>query len=348
MSGEWNRYGPTSAKGRGLGRRFVCPDAIDMHGHVHVPEADAALGTVAREVVPGVSPETVVLNRRQNEERRPNMIDMRLRLADLDAMGIARQVILPAPGQCFYGAEPEAAARATRVLNDGIAEHAREGKGRLLPFGSVPLQEPSLAVTELERCIGQLGFHGVEVLTNVAGRELSSPEFEPFWARAAALRVLVVLHPTGFAQPQRLGRFYDNNVIGNPLDTTLAVHHLILDGVLERHPDLRLMAVHGGGYASAYSGRLDHAWGARSDARASLPKPPSFYLGKIYLDSVVFDPRQLEFLIKVFGAGQILLGTDYPYDMADYDPLELLAAANLSDADRHAIALGNASRLLGL
>ncbi len=348
MSGEWNRYGPSVARGRGASRRFACPDAIDMHGHVYVPEADAALGSPAREAAVGIAPDTVVLNRRQNQERRPNMVDMALRLADLDAMGLARQVILPAPGQCFYGAEPTNAARATRVLNDGIAELARRGEGRLLPFGSVPMQEPELAVAELERCVGELRFHGAEILTNVAGREVSSPEFEPFWKRAAELRCLVVLHPTGFTQPLRLGRFYDNNVIGNPLDTTLALHHLILDGVLERHPDLRLMAVHGGGYAAAYSGRLDHAWGARSDARASLPHPPSTYLSKVFFDTVVFDPRQLEFLVKVLGAEQILLGTDYPYDMADYDPLELLAAADLPDEVRHAIARDNACRLLAV
>jgi aminocarboxymuconate-semialdehyde decarboxylase len=160
--------------------------------------------------------------------------------------------------------------------------------------------------------------------------------------------MIVVLHPSGFSQAQRLGRFYSNNVIGNPLDTTVAIHHLILDGVLERHPELRLLAVHGGGYAAAYSGRLDHAWGARSDAHGTLPLAPSTYLKRIHYDTVVFDPLQLEHLVATFGADKIILGTDYPYDMADYDPLEMLAAARLDDSVRHAIATSNALALMSI
>ena len=158
MSGEWNRYGPTVARGRGTGHRFKTRAAIDMHGHVYVPEADALLGGLPRGDGGGsIAAGTLVLNRRQNEERRANMVDMDLRLRDLDAMGLARQAILPAPGQCFYAAEPESAARATRVLNDGIAELSAKGEGRFLPFGSVPMQQADLAVAELERCMGELG-----------------------------------------------------------------------------------------------------------------------------------------------------------------------------------------------
>jgi aminocarboxymuconate-semialdehyde decarboxylase len=110
------------------------------------------------------------------------------------------------------------------------------------------------------------------VLTNVAGRELSDPAFAPFWAKAEELGALIVIHPNGFTAGQRLTRFYFNNVIGNPLETALALHYLIFDGVLERHPNLRILAVHGGGYLGAYSGRMDHAWGARSDCHGELPK----------------------------------------------------------------------------
>jgi len=124
----------------------------------------------------------------------------------------------------------------------------------------------------------------------------------------------VVIHPNGFTQAQRLTRFYFNNVIGNPFDTTIALHYLIFDGVLERHPNLKILAVHGGGYLGGYSGRIDHAWGARSDARDSLPKPPTEYLKRVYVDTVVFTPHQLKYLIEVFGADHMLMGTDYPYD----------------------------------
>jgi aminocarboxymuconate-semialdehyde decarboxylase len=159
----------------------------------------------------------------------------------------------------------------------------------------------------------------------------------------------VVIHPNGFTEAKRLTRFYFNNVIGNPLETTIALHHLIFDGVIERHPNLKILAVHGGGYLPAYSGRIDHAWGARSDAHGDLPQPPTGYLKKIYFDTVVFTPHQLAELVRLFGADHIIMGTDYPFDMAEYDPIGHVASvAELDASARAAIAGGNARRLLGL
>ena len=211
------------------------------------------------------------------------------------------------------------------------------------------MPESTAAVLELEYCVQKLGFKGVQILTNVAGRELSDPAFESFWAKAEELKVLVVIHPAGFTEPRRLSRFYFDNVIGNPLDTTVAVHHLIFGGVMERHPNLRILAVHGGAYAAAYSGRMDHAWGARSDSRGTLPNPPSHYLRKFYVDTVVFTPHQLEYLVRLFGADHVLMGTDYPFDMAEYDPVgHVLAANGFDEATVTAIVGGNARRLLSL
>jgi aminocarboxymuconate-semialdehyde decarboxylase len=195
----------------------------------------------------------------------------------------------------------------------------------------------------------QLGFKGVQILTNVAGQELSDPAFAAFWKKAEELGAVVLIHPNGFTEAQRFSRFYFNNVIGNPLETTIALHYLIFDGVLERHPDLKIIAVHGGGFLGAYPGRIDHAWGARVDAKGDLPKPPSSYLKKIYVDTVVFTPEQLAALVATFGVDRVLMGTDYPYDMGEYEPLQHLAATkSLSDDARAAIAGGNAKRLLGV
>src|SRR5262249_47778420 len=143
-------------------------------------------------------------------------------------------------------------------------------------------------------------------------------------------------------------RFYFNNVVGNPFDTTLALHYLIFDGVLERHPRLKILAVHGGGYLAGYSGRIDHAWGARSDARGNLPKLPTEYLKRVYFDTVVFTPHQLRYLIEVLGADQILMGTDLPFDMADPDPIGHLGASALDASSMAAVAGGNAKKLLGI
>jgi aminocarboxymuconate-semialdehyde decarboxylase len=205
------------------------------------------------------------------------------------------------------------------------------------------------AAAELDRLMRTLGLKGVQVLTNIAGRELSDPDFAPFWAKAEKLGALVVIHPNGFTEGGRLTRFYFNNIIGNPFETTLALHYLIFDGVLERHPDLKLLAVHGGGYLGAYSGRIDHAWGARPDCRAGLPHPPTHYLRNVFVDSVVFTPHQLAALIEVFGADHVLIGTDYPYDMAETEPLSHLASVKTLDTRSiEAIAGGNAKKLLGI
>jgi aminocarboxymuconate-semialdehyde decarboxylase len=194
-----------------------------------------------------------------------------------------------------------------------------------------------------------LGMKGAQILTNVGGRELSDPAYAAFWKKAEELGSLVVIHPNGFTEARRFTRFYFNNVIGNPLETTIALHYLIFDGVIERHPNLKLLAVHGGGYLPAYSGRIDHAWGARSDSHADLPHPPTTYLKKIYFDTVVFSPHQLRELVGVFGVDHIIMGTDYPFDMGEYDPIGHVASVEEFDpATVAAIAGGNARRLLGL
>jgi aminocarboxymuconate-semialdehyde decarboxylase len=264
-------------------------------------------------------------------------------------MGLDMQVIKPPPPQCYYALPVDIAVEAARIVNDGIAEFVAQKPDRLKGFGSVPMPDGGEAAKELERCVSKLGFKGVQILTNVAGRELSDPAFAPFWKKAEELGVLVVIHPQGFTEAKRLSRFYFNNVIGNPLETTIALHYLIFDGVLERHPKLKLFAVHGGGYLGSYPGRIDHAWGARSDCHAGLPKPPTEYLKRVYVDTVVFTPYQLAELVRVFGADHVLMGTDYPFDMAEYDPIGHVAGVEGFDASTvAAIAGGNAKKLLGL
>ena len=211
----------------------------------------------------------------------------------------------------------------------------------------MPLPDGEEAPKELVRCVTKLGFRGVEILTNVNGKELSDPAFAPFWKKAEELGVLVVIHPNGFTEAARLRSFYFNNVIGNLLETTIALSHLIFDGVLERHPRLKILAVHGGGYLPAYAGRIDHAWGARSDAHGGLPHPPTTYRKRVYFDTVLFTPHQLQELVRLYGADHLLMGTDYPYDMADVDPIGLLCAA-FDDAETvAAICGGNAPALIG-
>jgi aminocarboxymuconate-semialdehyde decarboxylase len=267
----------------------------------------------------------------------------------MDQMGVDMQLVMPPPPQLYHTVALEYAVPAARMINDGVAEFVSKHPDRFIPIGNVPMQDGNEAAKELEYVMKTLKFKGVEILTNVHGKEISDPAFAPFWKKAEELGALVVIHPNGFTEGKRLSRFYFNNIIGNPFETTLALHYLIFDGVLERHSKLKIYAMHGGGYLGAYSGRIDHAWGARSDCQANLPKPPSSYLKQIYFDTVVFTPLQLEALVKTYGADHIVMGTDYPFDMLEYDPVgHINSAEGFDDATRAALAGGNAKKLLGL
>ena len=350
-----NRYAPTAARKHGRPGRDIRPKSttIDIHSHVAVPAAAAFvqphldLSTIP--LAHFATADTKELNRKQEADRRSRMTQYDERLKDMEAMGLDMQLVMPPPPQCYTTLPVEIAVKAARMVNEGIAEYIAKKPDRFLALGTVPMQDGKEAAAELARAMRELGFKGAEILTNVAGKEISDPAYAPFWAKAEELGALVLIHPNGFTEGRRLTRHYFNNVVGNPFETALALHYLVFDGVLARHPKLKILAVHGGGYLPAYSGRIDHAWGARSDARADLPEPPTSYLKKIYFDSVVFTPHQLEMLVRVFGADKILMGTDYPFDMGEYDPIGHLASVEAFDpATIAAIAGGNARRLLGL
>jgi len=354
MAKGMNRYGPTAARAHGRPGREVRPRTLtfDIHSHVAVPEAmELVAPHLDWSTVPlaqFATAETKAINQAQDAERRPQMTVIETRLGELDAMGLDMQLVMPPPPQCCYSVREDVAARANLVVNDGIAEFCARAPDRFVGLGTVTLQAPERAVEELRQVMGPYGLKGVEVLTNVSGKELSDPSLEPFWKEAERLGALIVIHPNGFTEGQRLTRFYFNNVVGNPLETALALHYLIFDGVLERYPDLKLLAVHGGGYLASYSGRIDHAWGAREDCRAGLPLPPTHYLRKVWLDTVVFTPHQLRCLVETFGPERIVMGTDYPYDMGEYEPVAHVLEAGLDDAAVAAICGGNAKELLGL
>jgi aminocarboxymuconate-semialdehyde decarboxylase len=336
----WNKYDLTAARCHGRPGREVRPKSLtlDAHAHIVVPEAAELarphLAASSDHLTSFASPETKAVAALQARDRAVNLKDQPLRLREMEAMGLDKQLVSPAPNQCYFTLPPDAGASVIARVNDGIAEWVARAPDRFVGLGTVPLQNPPAAVAELERAMTKLGLKGVEILSNVAGSEISDPSLEGFWAKAEALGALVMIHPSGFTEARRLARFYFNNVIGNPFDTTLALHYLIFDGVLERYPGLKIMASHGGGYLGGYSGRIDHAWGARSDARGSLPKPPSTYLKKIYVDSIVFTPHQLRALIEVFGSDHVLLGTDYPFDMAEMDPIGHVVGAGLDGGQR--------------
>ena len=328
--------------------------AIDMHAHALAPAVEALVEHEParrrqREEEERVgSPASAAHNRNLAPDYARKFANLSLRLAAMDEMRVDVQAISLPPTQYYYWAERDLAAAIVRAGNEHIAELCAQRPDRLVGLGAVAMQHPDLAAEQLADAIGRLGLRGVELCTRVEQRELADPAFEPFWAKAEELEAVVFLHPMGTTLGARVVPYYLTNVVGNPLDTALALSLLIFSGLLDRHPRLRIVAAHGGGYLPFYSARSDHAWEVRPESRTTL-EPPSAYLRRLFFDSLVYTPEQLAALVRVAGASQVVLGTDFPFDMGDYAPLDRLAAtAGLSDDDRSAIRGGNAARLLKL
>lgn len=348
-SGQPTAMGGRAGRASGSHRRF----AVDLHCHVFVPEAHALVGDAFEfemdDLFRFANDATRDVNAKQADTINQQLTSVERRLADMDAMGVDVQAISPAPLQYYYSLDPELGRAASQTINDHIATIAEENSDRIVGLANLPMQSPEFAVAELERAVKELGLRGCEISTNVAGAELSEDRFRKFWAKAEELDVVVFLHPSGFSEGRRLTDHYFTNVIGNPLDTTVAVHHLIFGGVLDAYPKLKICCAHGGGYLAAYSGRIDHAHGVRADCRRCIKEPPTSYLKRLYFDTIVFTEHQLEYLARQYGSDHLVLGTDYPYDMGMYAPVDFVeGVAELTDADKDAIVGGNAARLLGL
>jgi aminocarboxymuconate-semialdehyde decarboxylase len=337
---------PIIAK-RGPRKHFT----VDIHCHVETPEASDLVKGVEHAPEPAMvfaNAATREVNRKQQETIYPAITSVALRLKHMDRTGIDVQAISTAPGQYYYWADPDLGRQTSRLINENIAEICGRHPDRFVGLATVPLQAPSLAVAELEHAVKTLGLRGVEICTNVAGEELSDERFRPFFAKAEELGILIFMHPSGFTEGRRLSDHYFINVIGNPLDTTVAVHHLIFGGVLDAYPRLKIVVAHGGGYLPAYSGRIDHAHQARSDCRRIIKKRPTSYLKKLYFDTIVFTHHQLEYLAAQYGSDHIMLGTDYPYDMALPNAVRFVESAGLDERAQAAILGGNAAKLLKL
>lgn len=263
-------------------------------------------------------------------------------------MGVDIQAVAVSVYQYYYWADPEVGAKVTRLINEELAEQTSRFPDRFAPLGTVPLQDTEAAVAELRYCVDELGFRGLEINSHVEGSEIADSRLDPFWAEVEKLGAVVVVHTNGHPAKERLQSHNFVNLLGHAFEATLAIAHLIFNGVMERHPNLKIVVVHGGGYLPTYAGRIDHAWRAREDVREGVPNPPGSYLRRFFFDTMVFEPDQLEFLIDKYGADHVLLGTDYPYDMGEEDPLGLIGRVEgLSQDQIDLIAGGNAARLLG-
>jgi aminocarboxymuconate-semialdehyde decarboxylase len=289
------------------------------------------------------------VNVKQMKDRAPMLTDIAVRLKHMDRMGVDIQAVSPAPNQLYYWTEAGMGQELARSVNEGIAKVVADHPDRFVGLGTVPLQDPDLAVSELHHAMRTLGLRGVEISPNVNGKEVSRSGLDKFFAAAEKLGAVIFMHPIGYTDGSRLMDHYFNNVIGNPLETTVATAHLIFDGVMEKHPKLKIVLPHAGGYLAHYWARMDHAWKARPDCRTVIREKPSKSLEKFYFDTIAFDPGMLQHLIERFGADHVLLGTDYPYDMGMEDPVGFInKVSKLSARDKSRVMGGNAARLLGI
>jgi aminocarboxymuconate-semialdehyde decarboxylase len=337
----WRRAGAQAAGQRRevvVGGRRV--KTIDLHCHCVVPEA--------LDLVQGTAMERPLRQQLQGNLGFPVGAE---RIADMDRDGIDVEAM--SINAYWYGADRDLARRLIDRQNEGLAKLCAAHPDRFTAYASVALQFPELAAEQLERGVKELKLCGAAIGGSVEGEELSSGKFDPFWAKAEALQALVFIHPqmapeaTGVRKRVQ-GSGALGNVIGNPLETTIALSHLIFEGTLDRFPNLKICAAHGGGYLPSYAARMDYGCAVFPEQckAPSLKKRPSEYLKQLYFDSIVFTSEGLRHLVAECGSSQIVIGTDYAVPWVK-DPVDhVLKTPSLSDADRIAILGGNAAKLL--
>jgi aminocarboxymuconate-semialdehyde decarboxylase len=344
--------GKTRSDASGKAPKLLGCRTIDVHCHIFVPQVQGIVAgsggekSDAAALLRTFGERSLAVNSAQLETIGPKLTTVEARLTDMDAMGVDMQVISISPTQYFYTIdEPDMAEAVVSTANDRIAETVAGYPDRLSGFGTVSLQYPDRAAAQLDHAMRRLGLRGVEISTHVDGVNISDRRFDPFWSKADEMGAVVFLHPWGTTVGDRLSRHYLGNTVGQPMETAIALSNLIFDGTLDRHPGVKIIAAHGGGYLPLYINRSDHAFAHRPEA-CGCAHPPSAYFRRIWFDSLVYEPDHLRRLTDAVGASQIVLGTDYPFDMGHYEPASLLSA--FDDATIAAIAGGNAAALLGL
>ncbi|MFH1169221.1 MAG: amidohydrolase family protein [Chloroflexota bacterium] len=327
---------------------------IDVHAHFLPRDCFDAVDSTGRHFGP-----SIVTNKKGEEEVvhagfnsgpvAKQMYDVETRIKDMDATGVDMQAISAVPSFLYYAAEPEACLWYSRRQNDGFAEAVKAYPKRFVGMATVPLQDSKMALAELDRAVNKLGLRGVKMLSNINGKQLDDPSLMPFYKEVETLGLPIFIHPWGPAGKEKMGKYYLINFVGFPTDSTLAAAHLIFGGVLEKFPGLKFYFAHAGGTLPYLRGRFDHGYRVRPESKVVIKQPPSHYLPLLYFDTITHYAPTLEYLINVMSADNVVMGTDYPYDMSDTDPVNtVLSLKNVSAADKEKILGGNAARIFKL
>ena len=322
---------------------------IDTHAHIIVPE-------ILREAKPTEEwrPRVLWENGKQFVEYGPKRIGSATRefvtpetiLEELTKSGVDAVLLCPWVSLVRYESTPEESLDACQVQNDALCSLVKKYPQQIAALGMIPLQDVALAINELERLM-KSGLKGVEIGTHVNGVYPGDARFRPFWEACEALSAFVFIHPVEGGGRAELRDYYMWNVIGNPLETTVAAGHLILSGVMDAYPRLKILLAHGGGALPYLHGRLDRGFKQRPEINKVISRPPTEYLKRFYFDTITHDAVILKSLVDIVGADRVLLGSDYPFDMGNENPVDLVRAAKLGKENEKKILEENARQLLG-
>jgi aminocarboxymuconate-semialdehyde decarboxylase len=315
---------------------------FDVHAHIVVTGHEPWGPRVYRDEA---GAQVVEFGGKQIRSAVAEFVDIEGILAALDAAGVERVLLSPWVPLLSYDVEPEEGLRRARIQNDALARLVGEHPDRVAALGALPLQDPELAARELPDVMGLLS--GVEVAASVRGVFLGDDRFEPFWEAAEETGALVFVHPTtrGFDSPA-FQDYYLWNTVANPLETATTAAHMVVAGVMERHPELRVLLAHGGGALLAVRGRMRHAHGFQPQARSRLRESPEESMRRFYFDTLTHDESLLRALIEFAGPDRVLLGSDYPFDMGDPRQVDTVRGLGLAQEVEAAVLAGNAERIL--
>jgi aminocarboxymuconate-semialdehyde decarboxylase len=333
-------------------KSFCC--GIDTHAHVIPEHFPSYLGSAAPTDWPSMAPahechKNVMIAGKNYRTVSDKCWDTQKRVADMPSMGLALQVVSPMPELLSYWMEAKAAQQLLRYTNDQIAVMVAESNGALLGLGAIPLQDMDMAIRELEYVMQTLGFAGVEVGSNINGRPIGSPEFEPFFAACVRLGAAVFVHAIRPAGMDRLiGPAPLQQVLGYPTDVGLAAASVITSNLMQRHPQLRIAFSHGGGTLAMLLPRLQQGWSTFPALKDAVTASPTAQARQLYYDPLVFDEATLKHLVSTFGETQLMIGTDYPFNFHDRTPAERIRAAGFDEQLQDRLLQGNAQTFLGL
>lgn len=326
---------------------------MDGHRHVHFQEAMTAASKLdpvkSVSIYPsGVDPRSEEINRQKAVDWGRKMSDFNENIADLKAAGMDMGILQPTQTMFFYWAEPAVAAELARMVNENTARGVSENPEHFLGLATLPLQDVDLAVQELTYAVQELGLRGVVTGSNVNGHGFDEDQFQAFFEKVEAFDVPIFIHPNDPAGTERVGYYYLANFLAYPLESAVTAAQLVFGGVLDRHPNLKICLSHAGGVLPFLLGRLEHGQSVRPEAQERCEHPFPYYLKNFYVDTITFRADTLRFVLEIMPEGHVFMGTDYPYDMADTDPVGSVEAAVGDEDLREKIFGGNLSQVMGL